>query len=669
MEAFLIALYVLAGIVVLYLIIYIVYKLSSDSAVLKSKFQGNNRAIAGDQYYYLPTAGMTIKAVATVLVTKSTQNWIKNAKLLQLELNAETALEPDLTCLFSIDYQQDNFSNDELRITTTANKLLQNISSTVEDRITTIIAQVAQAPAQMAAVQQNTRSIVARQPLDQIPQEEITQAVEFTKTFYIPPEEMNSDQFSRTWKITIDGLHDKNFKQPDASFTIKNPRPKQARIPDSEPYEGLFTRLLAKLSFEVFLAGMAGNEEPAARFSVVAPDIESQVKLPVKRAFFVKKVQVPAFSNGLLVENYIVKPSEMEGVLSIPINILKAVASIPAQLFHFRITRLQQEASLEKAVQELAALRAAGQKQSTQKDDTGIRQQLEKLQNDVQQAKLQQQLPAPRVAEEPEPIPKLGKLPAREGVETFRFGNRAHKGLLRNALGVEDLPLPVACNWAGNYQGNWKTYMNYDIRSCVPAAAAHLITAWTASANPPAVIPSDEDVLEAYKTVSGYDGNKNTDKGCDTRKFIKHWGETGLGTDKISFSIGLTPRVSEKLKQAVYWFGGCMVGLKLPLSAKKQLEQPLPTKNQVIWNVPAGGPIGEGLPGSWDCHAVAVLGYNDTQFIAISWEKEILMEYAFYENYNDETYVILSERNWINAGISPTHETTASLIKRLEDMS
>ncbi len=53
----------------------------------------------------------------------------------------------------------------------------------------------------------------------------------------------------------------------------------------------------------------------------------------------------------MLTGNYINKPSEFEGLISIPINICKAIVSIPSQLFNFKIQHKYQDTLSELEMQ------------------------------------------------------------------------------------------------------------------------------------------------------------------------------------------------------------------------------------------------------------------------------------------------------------------------------
>lgn len=48
-------------------------------------------------------------------------------------------------------------------------------------------------------------------------------------------------------------------------------------------------------------------------------------------------------------------------------------------------------------------------------------------------------------------------------------------------------------------------------------------------------------------------------------------------------------------------------------------------------------------PGSWGGHAVAAVGYDQDGLLVISWGKPARVDWSFYEKYNDESFVALSD--------------------------
>jgi len=73
----------------------------------------------------------------------------------------------------------------------------------------------------------------------------------------------------------------------------------------------------------------------------------------VKRTAFVKRTNKIGIQDGIILSNEITKPSSVEGFISIPINIAKAIVSIPSELVQFKFDNTKKIGELEKAQLEI----------------------------------------------------------------------------------------------------------------------------------------------------------------------------------------------------------------------------------------------------------------------------------------------------------------------------
>jgi hypothetical protein len=323
--------------------------------------------IQAHQFYYLPAASVVIKATAKVIVIKSENDQIiQRPELLELQLENEVVLEPDTNMLFGITYKTFSFANDELHLNTNVSGLLENISATTEDRISNIIATISDAPEKVLKSNKEAAFVqrgISEEKVLNI-ENVITETVTYISTFRIESDDFQKGVFRRNWIINVDGKKENVEVTVNASFECRFQPLNKIHLPLNKEVDGVLTRPLTKLNLAVHLVETkiksdrnketVFKKEPSLKYEIVVPDTSVVIQVPIKRSNFVKKVNVPKFSNGLLVENYINKPSEVEAALSIPINILKAIFSIPAQLFSFKIYHLQKQTELETAKQNLA---------------------------------------------------------------------------------------------------------------------------------------------------------------------------------------------------------------------------------------------------------------------------------------------------------------------------
>jgi hypothetical protein len=229
---------------------------------------------------------------------------------------------------------------------------------------------------------------------------------------------------------------------------------------------------------------------------------------------------------------------------------------------------------------------------------------------------------------------KSGKLPAIHDPHTLQLGHY---------LRSEKLPSPPKSTRYSKKVKNWGSMLNNKIGDCTCAAAGHMIQQWTADASKE-IIPPDNAILKAYEELSGYDPKTGKhDTGAPCLKVLKYWRKTGIYKHRIKAFMAIEPNNHAQIRDSVYLFGGCYIGLQLPLTVKTQR----------VWSVPPGGPVGAGKPGSWALHCVPIVDYDERQLTVVSWGVTLGMTWNFLDTYRDEAYVVLSE-DWITPkGIDP----------------
>ena len=254
----------------------------------------------------------------------------------------------------------------------------------------------------------------------------------------------------------------------------------------------------------------------------------------------------------------------------------------------------------------------------------------------------------------PAAIVKSGKLPYVHDPRTFH---------LKDYLSQEPTTkIPKEHNWGKKIPSNkWSSFGNLKINNCTCAAAGHLIMSWTANINR-LHKPTTKVIVKAYSDITGF--NPNTDgigEPVEAIKALKYWRKHGIDSRKIIAFAKLTFKDPEQLKQAIYFYGGCYVGLNLPKSAEKQYNE------SKKWTVPRSKTNGAGEPGSWIGHALTITGYSKNELTAITWGKEIVMSLDFWETYVDESYAIFSA-DFVRDNKTPSKISVDVLKKNIETL-
>ena len=173
---------------------------------------------------------------------------------------------------------------------------------------------------------------------------------------------------------------------------------------------------------------------------------------------------------------------------------------------------------------------------------------------------------------------------------------------------------------------------------CVFAGAAHETIIWRKLRHGVDTEMSGKTTIEDYSELTGYVlDDSTTDYGTDMHdaaSYRKRIGVRDANEDRHRISAYLFLRVGSwnQLVAATYVFGCVGIGFEFPNSAWDQFDAGQP------WDDVDDDQIDGG-------HYVPAVGSMDSssQITCITWGKRQVMTKAFYEKYNDESVVYLSE--------------------------
>lgn len=243
-------------------------------------------------------------------------------------------------------------------------------------------------------------------------------------------------------------------------------------------------------------------------------------------------------------------------------------------------------------------------------------------------------------------IPRLGKLPKKVDRRTLQMADYSPPD-------IATLALPESLDWSPAVRGGlltwrWPMYRNDTISLCAVASPAHMIEGWTANVGNQVTLGED-NVVKAYKDISGYDGTEATDTGCAMLDVNNYWRKTGIGGHQIDSFVEVNPQHVYEVKAALAWFGGVSIGLDLPVSAQRQ----------TTWDVVSND------GGLWGGHAVNVVAYSLAGLLVVSWGTLYWMSWEFFLRYCTEAYAIKA-KDWFGAsGLAPSGFDDASLTEDL----
>jgi hypothetical protein len=222
---------------------------------------------------------------------------------------------------------------------------------------------------------------------------------------------------------------------------------------------------------------------------------------------------------------------------------------------------------------------------------------------------------------------KLGKKPASPRPTDLKFANFAA------AIKLPSVPSRFG---HGSTYADWKMLGNDRYGDCVWAGAAHEHMLLNKVVYGRDVPFDDKAVLGDYTAATGFDPtDPSTDNGTDVHEALDYRRKTGIADANsnrhlIGAYVSLDPKNWQQLEQAAFIFGAVGVGFEFPGSAMDQFSAGKP------WDYVADSPIegGNYVPTAGSVHA-------KDQAAVITWGKRQVFTVAFYENYNDESWVYI----------------------------
>lgn len=219
---------------------------------------------------------------------------------------------------------------------------------------------------------------------------------------------------------------------------------------------------------------------------------------------------------------------------------------------------------------------------------------------------------------------------------------------LATYLTIAQLPTPPEV--FGHYEliSNWEMLGNDLWGDCALAGACHQTMLWTTEGGNPA--PFDTAAaLANYSAVTGFNpnagpsGENPTDQGTDVYSLAQYWQRTGMADSngdhhQVAAVMDLNPGDLRELMIATYLFQSVGLGFDMPASAMQQTQAGQP------WDVVADD---GGIEGGHYVPSVGRLANGN--FYIVTWGQLQQVTPAFYQKYNNQGIVCLSEEMLVNA--------------------
>ena len=331
--------------------------------------------------YYLPETELTF-TVDLIIEVIYDGTKMKSQTIIDQDITLTTETVADLSQVYTVEYLTHRLYGDELEIKINSKGLLDNSTASSDDKSVEIVKELVGTPEALKNTANNRNTWISA--VAAVDNTLLIETVQIQKKIILRSSELKSETLMEpTFDILLTnskGGPDKvekltlsltpNFGTGQAGVDVD--------VQNSFKCDGLLTRTECKVDFKISLSSDLGGDLET-EFTTGIIDTTKVIPVELKRKEFAKKEISLTFDDGVLTGHKIAGPSSFHGFISIPIEIGKAIMSIPGQLFSFKVQRIKDQTTL--ATEQLALINAQN---SLKNAALGQEVALSKLKSDLQ---------------------------------------------------------------------------------------------------------------------------------------------------------------------------------------------------------------------------------------------------------------------------------------------
>ena len=310
--------------------------------------------------YYLPETYFEIQVVSWLSLHIDDNDKLTSTQVVQQDFKIKTTTKADASTCFFLEYRNDPLANHEFKLKLNEELLLENVDLVLSSQTPEIFSALSVAPTEIAdtaAGDSFLETTIDAPP----PAKTIIKKVK--KQFVIPAWKSTVEKGDEVhWPVVINP-HDEGLSGDlqivDIGFRLftKIEQDDQNTTETSETdgtqyWPGLLFRPRINAVTSVFSKIKAQE----LQFDLEGMQLLSKdhlICVPIRSTPFVKRTHTLSITKGELVAHNISNPSSLQGFIGIPINIAKAIVSIPAQLVRIQIKQINDEKARLIAIKEL----------------------------------------------------------------------------------------------------------------------------------------------------------------------------------------------------------------------------------------------------------------------------------------------------------------------------
>ena len=218
------------------------------------------------------------------------------------------------------------------------------------------------------------------------------------------------------------------------------------------------------------------------------------------------------------------------------------------------------------------------------------------------------------------------------------------------SLATERPQPPTTCDWLSAIP-QWRMLANDQVGCCTCTSAAHTAIEVDKHGQDRALTITDDQVLEMYRAVSGWDGviGSASDVGATLQDACDYWHKTGVAGNTIAAFAWINPQDVDLVRACIATFGSVYTGFWVTSAAMSQFNNGRPWTTTSSSSRILGG------------HCVHLGAYDADTFTCVTWGRTQKMSVGFYRRWFDEI-VVPVDLDWMRAnGTSPTGLDVARL--------
>lgn len=325
--------FILYSFLVIWILLFIVGIAFTGCSVVRTDISKMNYK-KGMVYYYLPQSLIKITSSVKVAVFYDTDNktLVDGSRIIEQKFVVTTENIADTKEILALAYKPNVLMSDYLFFKVNDNGLLESVKVITDDKTAAIVDKLANAPEQILRIEPGSSRA------------DVTLIIkEYTSDFQIKASEIINKDRTLNWNIIIPNeLGKKEYQIVKADFTVRikghNPEIQEINqiLSTSQSYiEGLLVRPLINADLTISTDLLTGQKQ-VSEMTVEIIDHKRLINIPIRRTAFAKRDNNIIIQEGVIKSNEITNPSSVDGFVSIPINIAKAIVSIPGQLITFK---------------------------------------------------------------------------------------------------------------------------------------------------------------------------------------------------------------------------------------------------------------------------------------------------------------------------------------------